>query len=133
MKNQTSVSINQSRFLNTKSSIFGLDSLYPSPFGFIWYIPLKCRFGKTVNDVKPYFKTFEVENKTRKTIKYELFIFNNSSFKETEYLLGEYNWVHCDEYFTGYYTLDYTSDNWNYLAQILQTTNSVSNYNNLLQ
>jgi hypothetical protein len=46
-------------------------------------------------------------------------------FKETEYLLGEYNWVHCDEFFTGYYTLDYTSDNWDYLAQILRTTNSV--------
>jgi aminopeptidase N len=39
------VTFTQFRSLNTNFSIFAGDLLYPSPFGFVWYIPLTCEVG----------------------------------------------------------------------------------------
>jgi hypothetical protein len=45
---------------------------------------------------------------------------------DVESIPGNYKWVHCDEFFTGYYMMDYSAENWGYLAGILKAQNPVS-------
>ena len=52
--------------------------------------------------------------------------------KATFYLDKNYTWIHCDEFFTGYYNLDYTFANWNDLATILKRSDTVNTFEILL-
>ena len=69
---------------------------------------MKCALGLTTSDTVLNYKTFELDTKTA-----------------TFPLDKNYTWIHCDENFIGYYTLDYTLDNWNYLAQLLYRPDTV--------
>jgi hypothetical protein len=100
------LNITQERFRNTPFSIFAEDNLYPSPYNYTWFIPLKCTFGRSLNDPEPFDDEFLIDQKN-------LII-----------LLGDgktkFEWIHCDQHFNGYYLMDYTAENWEILGQILK-------------
>jgi aminopeptidase N len=93
------------RFLNSEESIFALDLLYPSPYNWTWYIPLKCTFGASDNDPEPRDLKFDFDKKQQ-------------TFDLTAGV--NYTWVHCDQNFAGYYEMDYTPENWETLGRVLK-------------
>lgn len=59
------IQFSQSRALNTNFSIFGGSNLYPSPFGYVWYIPTKCEFSTGPLQTDEFtIVSFDIEQKT---------------------------------------------------------------------
>ena len=54
-----------------------------------------------------------------------VFLFILKFKKANFYLDKNYTWIHCDEFFTGYYNLDYTLANWQNLGAILRRADHV--------
>jgi hypothetical protein len=85
------------------------NDLYPpstTPFGYVWYIPIICRFS---NDTTKFdlTTTFYLDKQIM-----------NVSFG-TLY----YQYYYCNTDFAGYYIMDYTSDNWGELIEALDNNN----------
>ena len=84
--------------------------LYPpetSPFGYIWYVPVKCRFG---NDSSKFILT--------RTYFLDRHIMNVS------FANFYYNYFYCNVDFAGYYIMDYTNENWEELFEALLDNNT---------
>ncbi|CAF0970213.1 unnamed protein product [Brachionus calyciflorus] len=100
------LNIEQSRFINTNSSVFAGDTIYPSPYNWTWYVPLNCVFG---NGSDLFNQKFYI-----------------SSQKQIE-MIGDgtkdYEYFHCDIKFSGYYSLNYEHANWMALTDLLHNGN----------
>jgi len=105
------IKVTQSRSLNSYSSIFAGDLLYPSPYNFTWYVPLTCSFGiGPKNGDRTSEQDFYIDVK-----EFSAEIRNTGPEK--------YTWVHCDRKFAGYYATDYTVENWENLGEALKQKN----------
>ncbi|CAF1012394.1 unnamed protein product, partial [Brachionus calyciflorus] len=108
---QQTLKVLQERALNSYSSIFAGDLLYPSPYNFTWYVPLTCSFGTgPYNGNRTWEQDFYIDTKESSAV-----IKNVGSEK--------YTWVHCDRKFAGYYATDYSVENWEELGQALKQKN----------
>lgn len=81
------------------------NDLYPpesNPFGYVWYVPITCSFGNS-SDRFTFTRTFYLEQQT-----------TNVPFGS-----AFYNYFYCNTDFAGYYIMDYTVENWQYLSEAL--------------
>ncbi|CAF1185650.1 unnamed protein product [Adineta ricciae] len=86
------------------------NDLYPpetNPFGYVWYVPITCRFGNESNNFQ-LTRTFYLDREAM-----------NVSFG-TVY----YNYFYCNTDFAGYYLIDYTNENWEALSGELLNNNT---------
>ena len=84
--------------------------LYPSetsPFDYIWYVPVKCRFG---NDSTKFILT--------RTFFLDRHIMNVS------FANFYYKYFYCNVDFAGYYIMDYSNENWEELFEALLGNNT---------
>lgn len=84
--------------------------LYPpetSPFGYVWYVPITCRFG---NDSTKFDRT-------------ETFLLDREIL-DVSFNASYYNYFYCNTDFAGYYILDYTEENWLKLTEALDNANT---------
>jgi hypothetical protein len=86
------------------------NDLYPpetTPFGYVWYVPITCRFGNSSTQFE-LTRTFFLDRP----------IMNIS--------LGSLNfkYFYCNTDFAGYYIMDYTSENWEDLSEALDNNNT---------
>ncbi|CAF5100017.1 unnamed protein product, partial [Rotaria magnacalcarata] len=84
--------------------------LYPpetTPFGYVWYVPITCRFSNDSTTFS-YNRTFYLDRVTM-----------NVDFGNVYY-----NYFYCNTDFAGYYIMDYTSANWEDLAEALDNNNT---------
>ncbi|RMZ99456.1 glutamyl aminopeptidase, partial [Brachionus plicatilis] len=103
------LNVQQSRFINTNDSVFGSESIYPSPYNWTWYIPLNCIFfvnGSSIHQQKFYIGTQ----------KYSELIDDGKT---------EYDFFHCDINFSGYFSLNYPHENWIAISEALNDQESV--------
>ena len=94
--------LTQTRFLS--ADMYGYD-LYPpetNPFNYIWYIPIICKFG----------------NDSSRFQLYQRFLLDRPSMN---YSFGSqyYTYYYCNPDFAGYYVMDYTDENWQGLAEVV--------------
>lgn len=62
--NEQMIKVIQSRALNSQGSIFAGDLLYPSPYDWVWYVPLSCSFGTSAtNDGYTREQDFAIDKK----------------------------------------------------------------------
>ncbi|CAF3728050.1 unnamed protein product [Rotaria socialis] len=84
--------------------------LYPpetTPFDYVWYVPITCRFSNDSTTFS-YNQTFYLDRSTM-----------NVDFGNVYY-----NYFYCNTDFAGYYIMDYTSANWEELAEALDNDNA---------
>jgi hypothetical protein len=106
------LNITQERF-KSEYSIFSNTEQYPSPYNWVWFLPLTCTFGVRADAGEPIELQFNVDSKN-----FEQIIGNGDV---------EYKWVHCDSGFEGYYLMQYTDENWDLLGDALRAKNEVKN------
>lgn len=97
----------QSRYLTAHMYEYDLYPPETTPFGYIWYIPITCRFS---NDTS-YFqsvRTFYLDSGTVRINFGNLY----------------YRYYYCNADFAGYYIMDYTSANWEALDEALDNNNA---------
>jgi hypothetical protein len=99
------LNITQDRFKNTPYYIFGEQDSTISPYNYVWFIPLKCTFGRSLDDKEPYDETFIIDQK-------------NTNIKLYDGIT-KFEWIHCDQHFEGYYLMDYSVENWEILGKLL--------------
>ncbi|UJR37678.1 hypothetical protein I4U23_030373 [Adineta vaga] len=99
--------LRQSRYLTAHMYENDLYPLESNPLGYVWYIPITCRFGNEPNKFELN-RTFFLDRTAM-----------NSSFG-----ILNYKYFYCNTDFAGYYIMDYRSDNWEALSSALDNDNT---------
>lgn len=100
----------QSRAQNAEFSVFS-DTPYPSPYDYVWFVPVRCTFGQSASDDATVTDEFDLDT------------------RELEQVIGDgtktFKWVHCNRNFDGYYLSDYSLQNWENLGSALKAKNPI--------
>ena len=99
--------LQQSRYLSARQYD---NDLYPpetTPFGYVWYIPIRCSFG----------------NDTTRFVLTRIFYLDQPSMNVSFGTLN-FKYFYCNTDFAGYYIMDYTLTNWEDLSEALLDNNT---------
>ncbi|CAF2968141.1 unnamed protein product [Rotaria sp. Silwood2] len=97
----------QSRHLSAHLSEYDLYPLETNPFGYIWYIPITCRFSNDSTRFQST-RTFLLE----------------SERMNIDFGFDYFTYFYCNADFAGYYIMDYTPENSAELGQALDNNNT---------